>query len=163
MPALTRSRCISGITQKELADLVHVTPQAVSRWESGDVEPSVMTMQDMAKIFGVSIDELVGTPKQDEEIAVTKSEVNEEKLSSEELEKVAEKIIAKQKPVLAVCEQCNKPIFEGKDIVRKTRFHGRSSESYVICADCDRKNKEQARQRAIKIASAAADAIPPHI
>ena len=47
-----------GLTQKELADLLHVTSQAVSRWEKGDVEPSVETLNNMAKIFNVSIDEL---------------------------------------------------------------------------------------------------------
>lgn len=138
-----------GLTQKELADLIHVTPQAVSRWESGDVEPSVTTMQDMAKIFGVSMDELVGTLKPEEETAAAVVEEKEE-LSEEELDIVAEKLAAMQKPVLAVCEQCNKPIYEGKDIVRKTRHHGRSSESYVICTDCDKKNKEQTKQRAIE-------------
>ena len=66
-----------GLTQKELADLVHVTPQAVSRWESGDVEPSVATMQDMAKIFGVSIDELVGVSESTKEAAVTTAEEKE--------------------------------------------------------------------------------------
>ena len=71
--------------------------------------------------------------------------------TDEELEKIAEKFAANQKPVLAVCEQCHKPIYEGNDIVRKTRHHGRgSSESYTICANCDKENKERAKQQAIE-------------
>ncbi|MBQ9485504.1 MAG: helix-turn-helix domain-containing protein [Clostridia bacterium] len=142
-------RMKKGLTQKDLADFLSVTPQAVSRWESGDVEPSVATMQDMAKIFGVSMDVLVGdaieTETETAAAATGKVEMDEQ-----ELEKIADKVVQKQKPVLAVCEQCNKPIYEGNDIVRKTRHIGHTSHSYVICSKCEAKNKEQARIRAIE-------------
>ena len=52
-----------GLTQKELADLLHVTSQAVSRWEMGNVEPSVDTIVNMAKIFEVTTDEIIGGPE----------------------------------------------------------------------------------------------------
>ena len=55
-------RMQKGLTQKELADLLHVTSQAVSRWEKGDVEPSIDTISEMASIFEVTTDEIIGGP-----------------------------------------------------------------------------------------------------
>ena len=57
-------RMQKGLTQKELADLLHVTSQAVSRWEKGDVEPSIDTINNMAKIFEVSTDEIINGIKE---------------------------------------------------------------------------------------------------
>lgn len=37
---IKNQRTKKGLTQKDLADRLHVTPQAISRWEKGDVEPS---------------------------------------------------------------------------------------------------------------------------
>ena len=55
-------RMQNGLTQKELADKLHITSQAVSRWEKGEVEPSVSTIGQMAEIFGVTTDEIIGGP-----------------------------------------------------------------------------------------------------
>ncbi|MEG0529417.1 MAG: helix-turn-helix transcriptional regulator, partial [Bacilli bacterium] len=38
---IRRLRLKNGFTQKELAEKLFVTGQAVSRWENGDVEPSL--------------------------------------------------------------------------------------------------------------------------
>ena len=46
-------RTEKGMTQKEIADRLFVTAQAVSRWENGEVEPSLNTIMELAKIFGV--------------------------------------------------------------------------------------------------------------
>ena len=62
---IKRLRMEQGLTQKELAEKLFVTPQAVSRWENGEVEPSVATISSLAKIFGVSASTLLG----EEEIA----------------------------------------------------------------------------------------------
>ena len=45
-----------NITQKELADKLNVTSQAVSRWENGDSLPDTMLLLDLADILGVSVD-----------------------------------------------------------------------------------------------------------
>ena len=49
-------RMKAGLTQKDLAEKLFVTSQAVSRWENGDVEPSISTLQSLSDIFNVSID-----------------------------------------------------------------------------------------------------------
>lgn len=56
---IKNQRTKKGLTQKDLADRLHVTPQAISRWEKGDVEPSLGTVKDMAEIFEISVDELL--------------------------------------------------------------------------------------------------------
>lgn len=53
-------RSNNKMTQKELAEILYVTPQAVSRWENGIVEPSLATVIEIAKIFHINTDELLG-------------------------------------------------------------------------------------------------------
>lgn len=49
-----------GLTQEQLANLIGVTNQAVSKWESAQCCPDIQLLPDIAKIFEVSIDDLVG-------------------------------------------------------------------------------------------------------
>lgn len=48
-----------GITQTELAQSLSVTPQSVSRWETGQAYPDVVLLPRIAKYFDVSLDELM--------------------------------------------------------------------------------------------------------
>ena len=57
-------RAQSGLTQEELAQKVHVTRQAVSRWESGETTPNTETLKLLSKLFNVSINTLLGAPRQ---------------------------------------------------------------------------------------------------
>ena len=52
------------LTQDELAERLHVTRQAVSRWENGDTTPNVDTLRDISRMFDVSINTLLGSPRQ---------------------------------------------------------------------------------------------------
>lgn len=125
-----------GLTQKELADLLHVTSQAVSRWEKGEVEPSVDTISNMAKIFEVTTDEIIGGP--------------DKKPKPEIVTEVKEKVVVEQgKPVLTICENCKRPIYESEEIVTQTRHYGRSPSTHYICTDCDKKIKAKQKQDAI--------------
>ena len=49
-----------GRTQEELAQVLDVTPQAVSRWEKNICYPDMTLLPSIANHFGVSIDELFG-------------------------------------------------------------------------------------------------------
>lgn len=49
-----------GLTQEELAIALGVTNQAVSKWELGQCCPDIQLLPAIAKVFEVSIDELMG-------------------------------------------------------------------------------------------------------
>lgn len=53
-------RLSKHLTQKELAQLLNVKPTTVSGWELGRNEPSIDTLKDLARIFGVSVGYMAG-------------------------------------------------------------------------------------------------------
>ena len=57
-------RTKNGLSQDELAEKVFVTRQAVSRWENGETVPSTDTLKLLSKLFNVSINTLLGAPRQ---------------------------------------------------------------------------------------------------
>ena len=54
----------NGLTQEALAERLMVTRQAVSRWENGETQPNTETLKLLSKEFGVSINTLLGSPRQ---------------------------------------------------------------------------------------------------
>ena len=52
------------MSQDELAEKVFVTRQAVSRWENGETVPNTETLKLLSELFGVSINTLLGAPRQ---------------------------------------------------------------------------------------------------
>ena len=48
-----------GLTQKQLADLIGVAQQHVSRWENGKHRPSIDTVQKLAEILNCNISDLI--------------------------------------------------------------------------------------------------------
>lgn len=57
-------RTKNGLSQDELAEKIHVTRQAVSRWETGDTMPNTETLKLLSGLFNVSINTLLGSPRQ---------------------------------------------------------------------------------------------------
>lgn len=48
-----------GLSQSELAEQLHVTDKAVSRWETGRGMPAVDTLEPLAEVLGLSVSELL--------------------------------------------------------------------------------------------------------
>lgn len=56
-------RTQNGMSQDDLAEKVFVTRQAVSRWETGETTPNIETLKLLSKLFDVSINTLLGSPR----------------------------------------------------------------------------------------------------
>ena len=50
----------SGLSQDQLAELLGVSRQAVSRWENGSATPGLEKLQAMCRCFQVTMDQLTG-------------------------------------------------------------------------------------------------------
>ena len=60
---LQKLRAEKGLSQEELAEKVFVTRQAVSRWETGETVPGTETLKLLSRLFDVSINTLLGSPR----------------------------------------------------------------------------------------------------
>ena len=56
-----RARC--RMTQEFVAESLGVSRQAVSKWENGTADPSTSNLFALAKLFGVSVEELLSEVK----------------------------------------------------------------------------------------------------
>ena len=60
---LKQLRIANHLTQNDLAKVMHVTPQAVSRWENSNSIPDVNTLRSIADFYGISVDEILNAKK----------------------------------------------------------------------------------------------------
>ena len=51
------------MTQAELAEKIHVTDKAISRWERGLGFPDIQTLEPLAQVLGISVLELMRSEK----------------------------------------------------------------------------------------------------
>ncbi len=56
-----------GLSQEELADQLGVSRQAVSKWERGEASPDTDNLIELSRIYGISLDELLGLKKEDKD------------------------------------------------------------------------------------------------
>lgn len=55
-----------NVSQEKLAEYLNVSFQAVSRWETGGAYPDISLLPDIARFFGITVDELLQAEKLDE-------------------------------------------------------------------------------------------------
>lgn len=71
-----------GITQKELADFLHISYQAVSKWESGKSLPTVEMLYEISSLLNVTVDALLNENEwKNRRISYMASGLNTKKLS----------------------------------------------------------------------------------
>jgi transcriptional regulator with XRE-family HTH domain len=142
---IRKLRAEKGMTQKEIADRLFVTAQAVSRWENGEVEPSLNTITELAKIFEVSVDALLGVATESEPAPEAEQEPQQEPEPQPEPTIIIEKEYVYKEPpkqVLALCHRCNSPIYDQKEIVRVG--------GEVWCKKCDHSVKSFHKSEAVR-------------
>ncbi len=57
---LTYYRKTAGFTQAELAEKINYSDKSISKWESGNGVPDIYTLLQLAKLYGVTVDTLLG-------------------------------------------------------------------------------------------------------
>lgn len=62
---LAETRRAQGLTQSELAERLHVTDKAVSRWERGLGFPDINTLEPLADALGLSLSQLMHADRKD--------------------------------------------------------------------------------------------------
>jgi len=159
---LKKLRGEKQLTQKELADKLHVTFQTVSKWENDENEPDISTLKELAKLYNCSVDYLLSEEEQEK----PKEEKKEETVVAPVtpvVEQVTKTIVIHQNEA-HVCARCGKDIPEAElvseDITRQER-HGRSTRTVSVgqtfyhkeCLEEIKKERAEAeRQRKIAYA-----------
>ena len=97
---LVELRKKNGLSQEELADKLGLSRQAVSKWERAESSPDTDNLICLAKLYNVSLDDLLQTSQDVEEIAEdVKVKESEKENSIKELkEKLEEKRWANLSP-----------------------------------------------------------------
>ncbi len=65
---ISEQRKMKGMTQKQLADMLNVSFQAVSRWEQGVSLPSVDMIYEIARILETTVDYLLNGPLEERKV-----------------------------------------------------------------------------------------------
>ena len=58
---IAKLRKQNNMTQAEVAEALHISYQAVSKWERDESLPDITLLQSIAELFQVSVDKLLGT------------------------------------------------------------------------------------------------------
>lgn len=95
--AFKENRKRNGYTQEEVATYLNVTPQAVSKWETGQGTPDLALIVPIAQLFNITTDELLGNGKDE---LLIKEELDDIRTSENDLPKKYElyKKLLKQSP-----------------------------------------------------------------
>lgn len=146
-------RIKNGFTQKDLADKLHVTYQAVSKWENNLAEPSFETLEEICKLFNCSITEFfnennkpnVSNNNQNTNYVNHNPNVNYVNYASPLL--------------LGICTDCGKSIYNKNDfhkiyetvILGKKRDKFKDKKEKILCSNClNRLNEQKKREEEIK-------------
>ena len=58
--SIGRLRRERGMSQEKLAEEMGVSRQAISKWESGAAMPEIERLEDLSRLFGVTMEQLMG-------------------------------------------------------------------------------------------------------
>jgi transcriptional regulator with XRE-family HTH domain len=77
---LVKLRKSRKLTQAELAEQIHYSDKSISKWEIGESCPSISVALEIAKFYGVTLNDLVNEDLETEEISKEKKQYNYSRL-----------------------------------------------------------------------------------
>ena len=63
-----------GLTQQQLADKLNLSNKTISKWESGAGSPDISNLAEVAKVLGITVDELLNGERKTEQADEAASE-----------------------------------------------------------------------------------------
>ena len=84
---LVKLRKQNGLSQEELADKLGLSRQAVSKWERAEASPDTDNLICLAKLYNISLDELLST--EDDVDTIVKEQVKKDNKEEEKEDKTA--------------------------------------------------------------------------
>ena len=126
---LKKLRVENNLTQKELADKVHVTFQTISKWENDENEPDFSTLRELVKILNTSVDYLLGEDEQKKEEEAPKEGPVEEKEEQQH-----------------VCFDCDRVLTEEETRYKSVQLNKYKRGVVTLCPDCYRKEVEKDKE-----------------
>jgi DNA-binding XRE family transcriptional regulator len=133
---LKKLRTEANITQKGLADELHVTFQTISKWESDINEPDFSTLKAIAKVFQRPIEYFFNEEEQP-------AEVNKEVRGEPEVV-----VVVPAKAKTGTCRDCGVELFENDMTHTIERISSSGvKEMVTICDNCFNKHEEEIDRR----------------
>lgn len=87
-----------GLTQLQLAEQLHYSDKAVSKWERGESLPDLAVMKQLADFYGITIDDFLLTPEQRAEKTAAHTEAAQDVPAADSAGTVSEpQVIRRQK------------------------------------------------------------------
>lgn len=123
-----------GLTQKDIAEKLNVTAQAVSRWENEEVEPSIDTLKQLSSLFNISLDVFLDNnyvPKEESPVEEVSSELS-----------VEPEVI--QEP-LGVCVRCGKQLPTSQLTTCTSRVGRQTRHEGPFCPNCMDLRRQEAK------------------
>ena len=104
---LQKLRKEKGYSQEQLAEELGISRQAVSKWERAESSPDTDNLICLAKLYGISLDELLSTDETVEEI-IENNEITEEVETTFEVEiPKIKKVLTKKEKAIELFETIN--------------------------------------------------------
>ena len=75
---LVKFRKQAGLSQLELAEKLNYSNKNISKWEKGETTPSVFTLQEIANVYGIKVDDLLNENAEDKQVHEESRRVSQE-------------------------------------------------------------------------------------
>lgn len=106
-----------NLTQQQLASILNVSHQAVSKWEGGQALPDIQTMQELTRFFGMTVDQLIASA--DAEAAEGENAENAYEAAAEETMENDPSEIRKEKGKMSIQQLLQMAPYMSKETVEE--------------------------------------------